>query len=195
MKTKHCNACNEVKDVSLFYKVGVRKDGSQRYHPSCTACVLKYNRKLYAENDEYKVKRKTRYENRSEESKIRNKENGSAFYQSVRGRALNLLKSATRRADKFPQIMDIDFDFIHNQLLTGVCSVTGLPFDLNKPEGSMKNPYAPSIDRIDPNVGYIKENTRLVIWQYNLMKGEISDAELLKLCKLIVERKENGLDI
>lgn len=195
METKQCNACNEVKDVSLFYKVGQRKDGSQRYHPSCSACVLEYNRRLYSENDEYRNKRKVRNQNRSDESKQRSREQGSAFYKSIRGRALTLLKSALRRANKFPQPLDIDFDFIHSRLLTGTCEVTGLSFDLDKPEGSAKNPYAPSIDRINSNVGYTKENTRIVIWQYNLMKGEIADDELLKLCTLIVERNKNGLDI
>ncbi len=195
METKHCVKCDQTKSVEEFYKAKPRVDGSLRYHPNCKICVLEYGRTVYQKNPKYQENRKKRYENRSEESKIRNKEKGLEFYRSIRGRTLTLLKSAQRRSKNLSLDINVDYDFIYSQVSGGVCAATGLAFDLDKPEGSMKNPYAPSIDRVDPNKGYTKDNTRIVIWQYNLMKGEITDDELLKLCTLIVERNKNGLGL
>lgn len=52
----------------------------------------------------------------------------------------------------------------------GRCSVSGLPF--RHPEGEKiryrKNPYAPSMDRIDNRLGYTPDNVRLVCVAMNL---------------------------
>ncbi len=39
------------------------------------------------------------------------------------------------------------------------------------------------------------DNVRVVIWQFNMMKGEISDKELIQLCNLIKEKLTNGLHL
>jgi hypothetical protein len=192
---KNCKTCKEIKDVSLFYNTGALKDGSAKYHPSCKSCVLEYNRTLYRDDPSYRQKRKERCRNIEEDAVIKNKQRSSDFYKSINGRTLTLLKSANRRACNFKEACDLDYDFLYNKLENGVCEVTGIAFDFNKPEQTCKNPYAPSIDRIDSTIGYIKSNTRIVIWQYNLMKGELSDKELLILCKLILERSKDGLDL
>lgn len=44
----------------------------------------------------------------------------------------------------------------------GRCSVSGIPFDLNKCVASRRRPFAVSIDRIDCSAGYTKENCRIV---------------------------------
>lgn len=195
MNLKQCKTCKEIKDTSEFYGVGKLKDNSLRFHHSCKLCVLEYNRTLYKSNPKYQEKRKIQNQNRSNESLIKDKERASSFYKSIHGRVLTLLKSANRRADNFQQPCDLDYDFIYTKLKKGICEVTGITFDLNKPKITVKNPYAPSIDRIDSSIGYTKHNTRLVIWQYNAMKGEISDNDLLNLCKIILERNKNGLDL
>jgi hypothetical protein len=52
----------------------------------------------------------------------------------------------------------------------GKCSLSGLPF--RPPEGEkvrhMRNPYAPSIDRIDNALGYTPDNVRLICVAMNL---------------------------
>lgn len=108
----------------------------------------------------------------------------SKFYSSVKGRTLTLLKSAKRRDIN----SELDFDYLYNKLLKNKCEVTGILFDLNKNNKWKKNPYSPSIDRINNKIGYTKENTRIVIWQYNLMKGELTDSELLDICKILTNK-------
>ena len=41
---------------------------------------------------------------------------------------------------------------------------------------------------VSHSLGYTKENTRIVIWQYNLMKGELTDSELLDICKILTNK-------
>ena len=53
------------------------------------------------------------------------------------------------------------------------------------------NASAPSIDRIDSSKGYSNENTRIVCRWYNMAKGELSDEEMYKMCKLVVDNYES----
>lgn len=178
-----CNTCDIEKLESDFYK---KSDG---FYKKCKECVKAYNRQQYKENPEYKEKRIKRYKEKlTPQIILKNKERSKNFYKSISGRAKNLLKSAQRRSGKFNEPLDLDENFILEKLEKGYCEVTGLKFDFDSPIDTCKNPYSPSIDRIDPNIGYIKSNVRIVIWQYNLMKGELTDDQLLGLCKLIVER-------
>jgi len=71
--------------------------------------------------------------------------------------------------------------------LAGCCEITGIPFDFEPHKIYSKNPYSPSIDRIDSSKGYTKQNVRIVLWQVNLMRGEISDEEIIVICKKFIK--------
>lgn len=165
------------------------------FYPKYRVCKVCVNTKarLKYKDPVVKQSRSNAHIKRSntEDYKESQKKRSEKFYTSLRGRALTLLKSAERRSHKFNEKLTIDFDFIYDKLVNGKCEVTGVTFDFNKSEKYDKNPHSPSIDRIDSSIGYTKENTRIVIWQYNLMKGEVSDNELLQLCKIIIERNSD----
>lgn len=182
-----CKNCKKELPSYCYY---FNQQGGRNH--SCKECIKEKNCKKY-NNPEEKEKRKLRSKEYLSDpvNVLKNKERGSKFYNSIRGRALTLLKSAQRRASKFSEPIDIDLDFILSKLNLGICDVTGIYFDFESPTETVKNPYAPSIDRKDSTKGYTKENTQIVIWQYNLMKGEISEKELLQICQIIVERNKN----
>lgn len=186
---KVCKRCNVEKEDEMFYIAEKNEDKVRRYS-TCKECVLAYNREKYATNPSYREKRKLSYEKlRKEPNAIEASRKRSAkFYKSVEGRAMTLFKSAQRRSNKFSEKSDIDLNFIIERLETGVCEVTGLPFDFNSHPVYKKNPYAPSIDRIDSCKGYTKDNVRIVLWQVNLLRGEMTDEEVLIICEKIVER-------
>jgi len=54
----------------------------------------------------------------------------------------------------------------------GRCAVTGISFGLHRPDGWLRRPFAPSIDRIDSKVGYDPENVRLVCVAVNIAMNE-----------------------
>ena len=59
------------------------------------------------------------------------------------------------------------------------CEVTGMPFNPRFWAAGPKGPWSPSVDRIDPKKGYIKDNCQLVIWMYNAAKQEFSHDDVV----------------
>lgn len=49
------------------------------------------------------------------------------------------------------------------------CALTGIEFYAKHTSAGVKNPFAPSLDRINPKAGYTQSNVRLVIFAVNAM--------------------------
>ncbi len=85
--------------------------------------------------------------------------------------------------------MELPFDITVDEMLDayasqqGKCHYTGRPLDY-KP-GS---PDTLSIDRVDSNRGYVKDNVVLCLWTINLMKQDLDLTEFVSMCKIIAER-------
>lgn len=65
------------------------------------------------------------------------------------------------------------------------CALSGIEMTTIKQQG--KNPNNASVDRIDPGKDYSKDNIRLVCNHVNMMRSNLSDNELIKYCKAIIE--------
>ena len=63
----------------------------------------------------------------------------------------------------------------------GVCSVSGIPLDLSEPEKNNRRPYAPSLDRINPDLGYTLENCRIVCDAVNIGMLHWGEDVLIKI--------------
>lgn len=59
------------------------------------------------------------------------------------------------------------------------CNITNIKFTFNGTK-TEKNPFGPSPDRIDNNIGYTKENTQWVCTIYNLMKNTFLEEDVKK---------------
>ena len=70
---------------------------------------------------------------------------------------------------------------------TGRCQLTNLPFDFQRANKTSKNPYAPSLDRIDSQKGYTKENCRIVLAAVNDALGEHADNDILPILEAMVK--------
>jgi len=83
-----------------------------------------------------------------------------------------LLSAAKNRATT--KGLDFDLDRKYIQKLwddqSGTCLLTGQPFVLVTGEGT--NPYAPSLDRVIPELGYTRGNVRLICFQMNMAINE-----------------------
>lgn len=80
----------------------------------------------------------------------------------------------------------------------GCCLLTGIPFDLLPLGNGRSNPFAPSLDRIDPTKGYTDANTRLVCWGINIAKSTFTTLELLRFAVALTTKaieKNNTYDI
>jgi len=107
----------------------------------------------------------------------------------VKLRAQRLYGNAQKRAkaEGWPQ-PDFNSLWLEEKILNGACEVTGIPFDLVSQATSTvhaKNPWVPSLDRIDSTRPYLKDNVQLVVYMYNVCKAEFSHAEVAKFCRAV----------
>ena len=70
------------------------------------------------------------------------------------------------------------------------CAISGLPIVLvpnwsSYNKGSKKVEQTASIDRIDSNKGYSKDNIQWVHKKVNFMKGNLSEDEFISMCNII----------
>lgn len=105
--------------------------------------------------------------------------------------AIMMVRGAAERAVSKGVPFSISPEWAVERLKPGKCEVTGIPFDFNR-EGlapGVMNPFAPSLDRKTPKLGYTEENTRIVIWLYNAAKGGWTDENVLRMAEALVARK------
>ncbi len=107
----------------------------------------------------------------------------------VKIRAQRLYGNAQKRAKAqgWPA-PDFTSVWIEEKILIGVCEVTGLPFDLvghTTLTTHAKNPWVPSIDRIDSARPYSKDNVQLVVYMYNVCKAEFAHMDVVKFCRAV----------
>lgn len=107
----------------------------------------------------------------------------------VKIRAQRLHGNAQKRAkaNGWPA-PDFTSSWIEEKILAGFCEVTGIAFDLVAQTTSTvhaKNPWVPSIDRIDSAKPYLKDNVQLVVYMYNVCKAEFAHTDVVKFCRAV----------
>lgn len=166
--TKTCSKCKVEQPRSAFFNADKRPDGKC---PQCKECMTEYSAKRRAEGKEALNQRKWRDENKS----------------NPRFRASRLMIDAKQRAKKNELPFDLDLDWVEEKLNNGFCEATGLGFDFVP--SIPARPFTPSLDRIDPSLGYTKENTQVVCWIYNRAKGVHDHASVVTLAQALCNTK------
>lgn len=108
------------------------------------------------------------------------------YHFTPKGTVTALLNYARDRSKKESLPFEIDRDFVAAKLAVGLCEVSGLPVQRISPGGHRTHPFAPSLDRIIPKLGYTKSNTRLVLFAVNRAMSDWGDAVLLEIAKAMV---------
>ena len=155
---KMCPKCGHVKGRSEFCSNRANKDG---LHVYCRPC--------HSEN----VAAAKRRNPSSEKRRMRR------YYETPRGRAVVLRTAAKRR--KGDGLFSVDW--LESKIRAGRCEVTGIEFDLSRPESGSQNPLAPSIDRIDSSLGYTEGNVQVVLFAFNAFKAEMRQEQALELLR------------
>lgn len=196
----NCWICKTSKPLTseYFYKDSIHKSGFQK---ACKECQKKRNKKYTIENSEYfKIKSKEYYKKennpaRYQKTKANFLKRKDEWYKSVRGRLYDLLESARHRAKKNNLPIDIDLEFLLElyEQQNKKCSLTGIEFELKRTEGEKVKytPFGPSIDKIEHNKGYTKDNIRLVCVMVNLSLNTFGDECFDKMCEAYIKKKNN----
>jgi hypothetical protein len=100
-----------------------------------------------------------------------------------------ILVAARARAEKKGLSFNLTDDWIANKIASGVCEITGIAFDYRRPtRGWRKNPFTPSVDRISSDLGYTKDNCRLVLTAVNIALGQWGDEVFAVIARAYVAR-------
>lgn len=87
---------------------------------------------------------------------------------------------------------DLDLEYLRQLWLDqgGRCGLSGLVMDLPRNtlvwEERARDPWKPSLDRIDSNQGYLRGNVRYVVMIANLAKSLFDDEVVLTFCRAVV---------
>ena len=109
--------------------------------------------------------------------------------QSMEWQARNpertLLSSTKARAKLKKLDWELTDEYFYGRLAPMRCEVSGLPLTF---DGRKHDPWRPSVDRIDPDKGYIPDNIQIVCWIYNRAKHTGSDEDVLLLAAALTGR-------
>jgi hypothetical protein len=160
---KQCSKCGRVLLIENFSKNPSNSDGLRN---SCKKCDAQYRREW--------------------------QKNGGAEYMRIYAKAnpvkvitSSLVSGAKARAKDKNLPFDIDLDYVRSMVgenaeLAFHCPVFGIPLDWSRirNNGNRPLPNSPSIDRIDPERGYVKGNIKIISFRANQIKSDGSPSEL-----------------
>lgn len=94
----------------------------------------------------------------------------------------HIQEGAAKRRIDFKITRELVYDIFKHQ--DGKCALTGIPLCFDSPR--KRSDGTASLDRIDSSKGYIPGNIQWVHKDINLMKGSLSQDQLLRYCSLIL---------
>lgn len=121
-------------------------------------CASKARNKKYRQNNPEKIRAKRQQENSQYPARIHSRVKCRAIRQGIP--------------------FDLDRDDI---VIPEVCPVLGIALDPAIGKGSGFHDNSPSLDRINPELGYTKGNVRVISARANLLKSNASVEELEKV--------------
>ena len=177
-----CKKCGLEKQPNQFVK---NKQCKKGYAGTCKKCSNLYLKKWKQEHSsELSKKRRERYaETEGLEVKKRERKRKQLYPLRVR---CQLLRSGMRDRSK---IKNIEFD---NKLFTvkylmgrlsenSNCECCGKKLDIDFKKDKKFNDNSPSMDRVNSNKGYTKDNVAILCWRCNKHKQDSTAKELRKI--------------
>mgnify|MGYP001565496514 CR=1 FL=1 len=166
---KKCAKCNKEKDLLEFHKDLTSKDGLYRW---CKECKGQYD-------EEYRKSDKVISHQNSRKYRDRKAEYRKVRYNS--DLRLILYEQAKSRAKNKNLPFNITLDDIK---IPDICPLLNIPL-MRKPYGERTGFHmnSPSLDRIQPKLGYTKGNVMVISMKANAMKYSATLDELEIFCK------------
>ena len=142
--------------------------------------IKEYRKKYYLDNKDKILANSKRIYNLNKESILqRNKDR----YNNNDNLVSIILERSKRRA----KINNLPFNIeLADIVIPEFCPVFGIK--LERARGKTAKPNSPSIDKIIPELGYVKGNVQIISYKANCMKSNATREELLKFAKWILKK-------
>lgn len=126
-----------------------------------------------------------------ERNREQTRTNQRKYITRPHGRAVCLFNSAKSRARRKNEEFKLSLDDVIKGLLIGRCEKTGIEFDISMNPRHEKrtsvNPFAPSIDKINPAGIYEPSNVQYVSCWYNIARSQYTEEFFIEMCKKVLE--------
>jgi hypothetical protein len=161
-QVKRCSCCEAHKPLADFV---FDKKAKSKLSSQCRKCRLAVTKGWRARNKQY----------------VRDK----ARERHLRKRAHVLISHARVRAVNagIPCDLHLHIDDVQRRIDAGACELTGLPFSMS----GERTWDTPSLDRIEPGLGYTYANLRVVCLAVNMAMGNWGLAVLHRIAVALVE--------
>ena len=175
---KICLKCNQNKEESFFHKCKSNKDGLYNW---CSLCKREYDKK-YRKSD----KIQSLYNSEEYKSK-KSKEQFARLNSDLR---YLMYRNTKARALRSSIPFNIELEDI---IIPDKCPLLEIEL-LKVPYGERRGFHmnSPSIDKINPELGYIKGNIQVISMKANAMKYSATKEELIKFCTNMLRQITNG---
>lgn len=183
MSVKTCSKCGETKPLDGYYR---NKPSPQGRRPDCKACV-EAQHKIYLARPEVRARARAYHKkynaNLSPGQRKRYAAKSADWCKKTPRQLFALTLNGARQRRLSPDMITLDelMDLWKQQ--DGLCAVTRLKMTWR--QGRIM-PTSISLDRIDNNRGYQKDNVRLICWQINAFKGRMTDDDMYSMALAIV---------
>ena len=112
------------------------------------------------------------------------------------------IANAKKRSKEKSLVFEIDINYIKElySKQSGKCFYSKLPLNIVKNQGSgLHDSFKMTLDRLDPEKGYVKGNVVWCAYCINSFKLNMSKDKIVEVCKAIInnfnEKEENKKDV
>lgn len=173
-----CKIEKENSEFSFFYKINAKNEKVSYLQAYCKKCS---NKTRIEHHQKFKEQyRKNNLKHYHLKGKIREKT------KRLNNREEYIWKTAKKRAEKLNLPFNIEVSDI---IIPSHCPLLGIKFDLTIMKKGDLN--GPSLDKIIPELGYVKNNIKIISKKANLMKSNASLEELYNFTKNITNYLKN----
>lgn len=162
---KTCTICGDTKELQEFLK---DKNANGGYRNQCKQCLRERNKDVWS--------------NRKEQYNASMRK----FRNTWKGATATSHQAAYTRSKQQNVPFSITLEYVRDLLekQNYLCALTGDQLVL---KGGWNSP---SLDKINPSLGYIEGNVQWLTKRVNLIKSNMDNKELLDFCRKCLERSE-----
>lgn len=167
MATKICTICKIEKDTNDFYKKDASKNTLRGY---CKLCQAAKWQEYYSSNKERHLTQKKQYRKKTKTS-----------IEHIKMRLIEQSKKRAKNSGIMHTISAADID------APEYCPILGIKLTSNEGGFPLANSY--SLDKLEPQKGYVPGNVKVISYRANSIKSDGTFEEHIKIAKYINSEK------
>lgn len=161
--------CKEAKRLNLIKRIQARELTAEEFELAKAYSSWEYQQKK-AKLEALPESKKKKLKEKHGLSYRKRKADPSKFGQMEHTALKTRAKGKELAFDLTPEYIQKKFDDCK-----GLCAITKLPFSMEIGTKKKRNPFRPSVDRINSKRGYVKGNIQIVLTIVNTMKMDYTD--------------------